>query len=317
MASTVVFNAGDIILGGDGSDLITGNAGDDIIDGDKWLDVQIGVFANDARRHTGTPIALHNSMTTLAASDVQRHDQPRPAGSSARSRRDTTAGDIDTARFQGNRCEYAFSATADGQVIVSHAVEDSLDGTDRLRNIERVQFADGDALEHHRRHARQRRRVNGTARTTSCSALAATTCSTAATATTSSSAAPTARRPRGDLCRQLQHAGFSNSTGATTGARLGWKPATTANSADRGQIRIDDGTNVLRFAMAAPTGNGARITRAVNLAGATTARSATTSRRWPRCRRDRDVLFARRRHELRSSTPSTIDGAPGPATTSR
>ena len=29
------YNAGDIILGGDGSDLIQGNAGDDIIDGDK------------------------------------------------------------------------------------------------------------------------------------------------------------------------------------------------------------------------------------------------------------------------------------------
>ena len=41
-AGTVVYNAGDIILGGDGSDIIQGNAGDDIIDGDKWLDVQIG-----------------------------------------------------------------------------------------------------------------------------------------------------------------------------------------------------------------------------------------------------------------------------------
>ena len=63
----------------------------------------------------------------------------------------TTAGrgcgaDIDTAKFQGGRGEYAFSATADGQVIVSHAVEDSLDGTDRLRNIEKVQFATGNAL---------------------------------------------------------------------------------------------------------------------------------------------------------------------------
>ena len=37
--------AGDIILGGDGSDIIKGRGGDDIIDGDKWLDVQIGVFA--------------------------------------------------------------------------------------------------------------------------------------------------------------------------------------------------------------------------------------------------------------------------------
>ena len=55
-------------------------------------------------------------------------------------------GDIDTAKFQGGRGEYAFSATADGQVIVTHAVEDALDGTDRLRNIEKVQFATGNAL---------------------------------------------------------------------------------------------------------------------------------------------------------------------------
>ena len=66
-------------------------------------------------------------------------------------RRITTEGadavaDIDTAKFQGGRGEYAFSATADGQVIVTHAVEDALDGTDRLRNIEKVQFATGNAL---------------------------------------------------------------------------------------------------------------------------------------------------------------------------
>ena len=39
------FNAGDIILGGDGSDRIQGNAGDDIIDGDKWLNVRIGIMS--------------------------------------------------------------------------------------------------------------------------------------------------------------------------------------------------------------------------------------------------------------------------------
>ena len=66
-------------------------------------------------------------------------------------RRITTDGadavaDIDTAKFQGGRGEYAFSATADGQVIVTHAVEDALDGTDRLRNIEKIQFSEGNAL---------------------------------------------------------------------------------------------------------------------------------------------------------------------------
>ena len=44
-AGVTSFSAGDIILGGDGSDTIMGQGGDDIIDGDKWLDVQIGVYA--------------------------------------------------------------------------------------------------------------------------------------------------------------------------------------------------------------------------------------------------------------------------------
>ncbi|HEV7328881.1 MAG TPA: peroxidase family protein, partial [Bosea sp. (in: a-proteobacteria)] len=147
----VVFNAGDVILGGDGSDIIQGNAGDDIIDGDKWLDVQIAVYATTER--TGTPIAYHNSMTTLAASMFDGSINPGQLGIVRTIKTDATntgatdpLRNIDTAKFQGNRSEYAFSATADGQVVVSHAVEDSLDGTDKLRNIERVQFADGGAL---------------------------------------------------------------------------------------------------------------------------------------------------------------------------
>jgi Ca2+-binding RTX toxin-like protein len=145
----VVFNAGDVILGGDGSDIIQGNAGDDIIDGDKWLNVRIAVHAQvGADGGVGNVIEYHNSMTTLAAKMFSGEINP---GQLRIHREITTSGadtnpDIDTARFQGNRSEYAFSATADGQVIVSHAVENSLDGTDKLRNIERVQFADAGSL---------------------------------------------------------------------------------------------------------------------------------------------------------------------------
>ena len=66
-AGVTNFVGGDILLGGDGSDTLMGRGGDDIIDGDKWLDVQIGVFAVGDVNHTGAPIALHNSMTTLAS----------------------------------------------------------------------------------------------------------------------------------------------------------------------------------------------------------------------------------------------------------
>ncbi|WP_244640501.1 peroxidase family protein [Aureimonas glaciei] len=144
VARQVVFSAGDIILGGDGSDSIQGNAGDDIIDGDKWLNVRISVRAN--ADGTGPELESHNSMTTLAAKMFNGTFNPGQLVIVREILTDTTPGDIDTARYQGNRSEYAFSASTDGQLIVSHAIEDSLDGTDRLRNIERVEFLDGNPL---------------------------------------------------------------------------------------------------------------------------------------------------------------------------
>ena len=45
-AGVTFFDAGDIILGGDGNDEIVGGGGDDIIDGDKWLNVRISVRSN-------------------------------------------------------------------------------------------------------------------------------------------------------------------------------------------------------------------------------------------------------------------------------
>ena len=171
------FAAGDIILGGDGSDVIQGNAGDDIIDGDKWLNVRIGIMSGfNGNGPTGTEVAGNpniRSMTSLVTLRLDANGNMvmrRPAallttkplsawmfegkinpGQLQIIREITTAGadavaDIDVARYQGNRGEYAFSATADGQVVVTHAVEDSLDGSDKLRNIEKVQFLDGGAL---------------------------------------------------------------------------------------------------------------------------------------------------------------------------
>lgn len=143
------FDAGDIILGGDGSDRLIGRGGDDIIDGDKWLNVRIAVHAEiGPDGGTGAILEYHNSMTTLAAKMFSGQINP---GQLSIVREITTAGadaiaDIDTAVYLGGRGEYAFSATTDGQVIVTHAIEDALDGTDRLRNIERVEFADGGAL---------------------------------------------------------------------------------------------------------------------------------------------------------------------------
>ncbi len=140
-AGATSFTGGDIILGGDGSDLIQGNGGDDIIDGDKWLDVRIGVFDSN-----GALIKSVASMTELASDMFNGVYNPGQLRIIREIKADTTPGDIDTAVYRGGRGEYAFSATADGQVIVQHAIDAQIDGTDRLRNMERVQFSDGNAL---------------------------------------------------------------------------------------------------------------------------------------------------------------------------
>ncbi|HEY2875736.1 MAG TPA: peroxidase family protein [Reyranella sp.] len=139
-----VFSAGEIILGGDGSDTIMGRGGDDIIDGDKWLNVQIAVHASmDANGlPTGLILERVNSMTQLATRMFNGEINPGQLEIVRTIETANGTGDIDTARYQGNLTEYTFGSDAAGNVIVTHAIEDALDGTDKLRNIERLQFLD-------------------------------------------------------------------------------------------------------------------------------------------------------------------------------
>lgn len=148
-AGVTSFSAGDIILGGDGSDIITGQMGDDIIDGDKWLDVQIGVFAPGDTNHTGTPSELHNSMTTLASRMFSGELNPGQLSIVRTIRTDATAGDTDVAVFSDIQANYTITSNPDGTISVAHTiVSDGLesDGTDRIRNIEILRFSDGDLV---------------------------------------------------------------------------------------------------------------------------------------------------------------------------
>jgi Ca2+-binding RTX toxin-like protein len=141
-AGVTSYSAGEIILGGDGSDMITGRGGDDIIDGDKWLDVQIGVFAAGNTAHTGEPTELHDSMKTLVNRMFSGEINPSQLEIVRTIRTDTTVGDIDTAIYRGALADYAFGSTADGMLTVTDVGLDPIDGSDKLRNIERLQFAD-------------------------------------------------------------------------------------------------------------------------------------------------------------------------------
>ena len=142
------FDGGDIILGGDGSDVITGQMGDDIIDGDKWLDVQIGVFAStNPDEHTGAPISLHNSMTQLASSMFSGAINPGQLSIVRTVRTADGSNDVDVAVFSDLRANYTITSNPNGTVTVAHTtVSDGLesDGTDTLRNIERLRFSDGE-----------------------------------------------------------------------------------------------------------------------------------------------------------------------------
>ncbi|WP_375739226.1 peroxidase family protein [Pseudomonas boanensis] len=132
------FGAGNIILGGSGSDIIEGRGGDDLIDGDLWLNVRISVRAN--ADGTGAEIASFNSMLDLIPQMLNGTFNP---GQLVAVREVLTGNvDFDTANYTGLNSEYNVVDNGDGSFTVTDLVV-GRDGSDRLTNIERIQFADG------------------------------------------------------------------------------------------------------------------------------------------------------------------------------
>lgn len=139
-ATDVVFNpdnGGDIILGGGGSDRITGKSGNDIIDGDAWLNVRIAV--------SGLPgITSVDSMNELKSWMLNGTLKPNQLAIVREILYENNAGDVDVAVYRDNSNNYTFTRQADGSLTVDHTTPDAAlafnDGTDRLRNIEQVEF---------------------------------------------------------------------------------------------------------------------------------------------------------------------------------
>ena len=124
----------DILLGGASSDLIEGRAGDDFIDGDAWLDTYL-VGPGGEKSDTMAAFQERVFAGDLSPADIRIVREIRTA---------TGQGDVvDTAVFSGDQDEYDVSENEDGTVVVAHDGGDGEDGTDVLRNIERLQFADG------------------------------------------------------------------------------------------------------------------------------------------------------------------------------
>ncbi|NMY16249.1 heme peroxidase [Pseudomonas sp. WS 5019] len=133
------FGSGNIILGGGGSDVLEGRGGDDLLDGDRWLNVRISVRAGmDADGNpTGPEIASFNSMKDMMHLMLDGTYNP---GQLMIVREILDSADsFDTALYAGPRENYTVTTLA-GVTIVTANVGD--EGTDRLLNIERIQFAD-------------------------------------------------------------------------------------------------------------------------------------------------------------------------------
>ena len=154
----IVFNEGNILLGGDGNDTLQGNGGDDIIDGDASLNVRIRIV-NGAGVEIGTTdkmqgIVAWNTNATPAqqAMTGQQLDDLVFArvvdpGNLRIVREivfDSTPGNVDVAVFRDVRDNYTIQQIDANSWRVVHndtgAIE--FDGADTLHNIEFLRFAD-------------------------------------------------------------------------------------------------------------------------------------------------------------------------------
>jgi Ca2+-binding RTX toxin-like protein len=132
----------DILIGGEGSDLIEGRGGNDFIDGDAWLDVKLV--------HNGTE---YDSLAQLRADvfkDTGDRIIPDQIGYVRRivtPPADSVAGDVNTAVFTGEQGEYDIVDNGDGTITVTHSGGTQVDGTDVLRNIQRLEFLDNSQVD--------------------------------------------------------------------------------------------------------------------------------------------------------------------------
>ena len=171
------FAAGNIILGGSGSDIIQGRGGDDLIDGDHWLNVRISVREN--ADGSGAEIETVTSLTQLVDRVFSGEINPGQLVIVREILVDDDADlDFDTAHFSGALIDagadgvlgtaddvqqFSFAVNgvatslddliangiADGDVLtVTNLIDDDgvlvagPEGSDTLRHIERLQFAD-------------------------------------------------------------------------------------------------------------------------------------------------------------------------------
>ena len=162
-AGQTSFSAGNILLGGGGSDTIEGRGGNDLIDGDKWLNVQISyVDANNVEHRI-------DSLSEISAQLFAGTIKPGDLRIVREILTTNNVGDVDTVVYNDIAANYLVNTVVPvpGESIPANVGSwtvvdnDPLtagpgngvfappadEGTDTLRNVERLQFADGDDID--------------------------------------------------------------------------------------------------------------------------------------------------------------------------
>lgn len=135
------FTGGNILIGGGGSDRIEGRGGNDIIDGDRWLDAQISV------RSLADPSVEINRVDNMGAIQAQLFSGAIKPSQLRIVRTIKTGasgpGVVDTAVFSDVLANYDIEPNLSTQeMTITHVGGTATDGSDTVRNIERLQFAD-------------------------------------------------------------------------------------------------------------------------------------------------------------------------------
>jgi Ca2+-binding RTX toxin-like protein len=135
-------NPSDILLGGGGSDFLQGKAGNDILDGDAWLNVRINVLSAVPTTGNPNPSVLFSidSLNEIKARMLTGEINPGQLQVVREILYSNNPEDVDTAVFSGAFANFTVIDNFDGSFTVVD--NNGTEGTDLLRNIERVQFAD-------------------------------------------------------------------------------------------------------------------------------------------------------------------------------
>ena len=134
------WTGGEIIVGGGGSDLMVGEAGDDIIDGDSALHVELRAGGTSYAGMEELFDPVFSGAINPGAISIWREIADA----------DIANDDTDTASFSGNRADYdvvdigGFLRVTDIRPLPTNLPADrpGNDGSDLVRNVERLQFSD-------------------------------------------------------------------------------------------------------------------------------------------------------------------------------